>query len=79
MAPPVLRLDGLIAAGEQARNLLELKGSLAASLAPAMVDLGIATADELGIETLTERMIAEATANGSVIISRFEVGAWTTV
>ncbi len=73
---PTLRLDGLIAAGERARDLLELKGSLAATLAPAMVAYGIATAEELGIETLTERMIAEAIELGSVIISRFEVGAW---
>jgi SAM-dependent methyltransferase len=76
LRPPTLRLDGLIAAGEQARNLLELKGSLAATLAPSMVDLGIATAEELDIETLSERMIDEVVANGSVIISRFEVGAW---
>jgi 2-polyprenyl-3-methyl-5-hydroxy-6-metoxy-1,4-benzoquinol methylase len=76
LPPPTLRLDGLIAAGPQARGLLELKGSLAATLAPAMVDYGIATAEELDIETLTERMISEATEAGSVIISRFEVGAW---
>jgi SAM-dependent methyltransferase len=76
---PTLRLDGLIAAGEQARDLLELKGSLAATLATAMVDYGIATTEELDIETLTERMISEAIEVGSVIISRFEVGAWARI
>lgn len=76
LAPPVLRLDGLIAAGEQARDRLEMKGSLAETLAPAMVAYGIVTPEELGIDTLTERMISETIANGSVIISRFEVSAW---
>jgi hypothetical protein len=41
-----------------------------------MVDYGIATAGELGIETLTGRMISEAIEVGAVIVSRFEVGAW---
>jgi 2-polyprenyl-3-methyl-5-hydroxy-6-metoxy-1,4-benzoquinol methylase len=73
---PVLRLDGLIAVGEQARDSLELKGNLARTLESAMADYGIATRDELGADTLAERMINEAIANRSVIISRFEVAAW---
>lgn len=76
---PVLRLDGLIAAGEHVRSLLELKGNLGATLAPAMAEYGIATPEELGIDTLLERMIDEAIANRSVIVSRFEVGAWARV
>jgi 2-polyprenyl-3-methyl-5-hydroxy-6-metoxy-1,4-benzoquinol methylase len=79
LAAPVLRLDALIAAGEHVREVLELKVNLAESLAPAMAGYGIATADELGLDTLAERMTSEAIANGSVIISRYEVGAWVTV
>jgi SAM-dependent methyltransferase len=73
---PELRLDGLIVAGERVREVLELKANLAETLAPAMVDFGIATPEQLGLDTLVERLVSEATANGSVIISRFEVGAW---
>jgi hypothetical protein len=41
--------------------------------------LGVATAEEVRLETLAERMISEATSNGSVILGRFEVGAWSHV
>ena len=76
---PVLRLDGLIAAGEHARDLLELKGNLARTLESTMADYAIATSAELGADTLAERMISEAIANRSVLISRFEVAAWATL
>jgi 2-polyprenyl-3-methyl-5-hydroxy-6-metoxy-1,4-benzoquinol methylase len=76
---PELRLDGLIVAGEHVREVLELKASLAETLAPAMADYGIATPEQLGLDTLVQRMVDEAVANASVIISRFEVGAWARI
>jgi hypothetical protein len=48
-------------------------------LLPEMLRLGIATAAEIGMETLAERMINEAISNDSVIIGRLEVGAWCRV
>jgi len=39
----------------------------------------VATASEVGIETLAERMIDEAIANASVIVARSEIGAWSRV
>jgi 2-polyprenyl-3-methyl-5-hydroxy-6-metoxy-1,4-benzoquinol methylase len=74
---PVLRLEAMIAAGEHVRDSLELKGNLAGTLGPAMAAYGIATAEELGADTLVERMVTEAIANGSMIVSKFEVGAWS--
>jgi hypothetical protein len=41
-----------------------------------MERLDVAAAADLGIGDLAERMIGEAAAAGSVIMSRFEVGAW---
>jgi 2-polyprenyl-3-methyl-5-hydroxy-6-metoxy-1,4-benzoquinol methylase len=76
---PVLRLDALIAAGEHVRDSLEAKGNLARTLESAIVEFGIATSDELGVDTLAERMIDEAIATRSVVISRFEVAAWARV
>jgi hypothetical protein len=48
-------------------------------LAAEMERLGVAAAAELGLETLADRMISEAAANGSVVLSRFEIGAWSRV
>ena len=45
---------------------------------PAMARQGIATADEVGLATLSDRLHAEAAA-GSVIFGRSEIGAWTRI
>ncbi len=47
------------------------------SLLPLMVARGIATADEIDIETLEERVRAEAVAGGGVIAMPMHVGART--
>ena len=44
-----------------------------------MERLGVATATEVGIETLTERMQDEVIASDSVIVGRSEIGAWTRI
>ena len=73
---PELRRDGLIAAGPYARDLLDRYAWLINTLAPTMVDLGIASAAEVDIDTLVERMAGEAAATGSVLLGHTEVGAW---
>jgi len=76
---PEMQLETLVAGGANNANPLRIIADLAGSLAAEMGRLGIATAAELDLETLAERMIGEAAANGSVILSRFEVGAWSRV
>jgi len=49
---------------------------LIATLLPEMERLGAATAAQVGIETLIERVSAEAARTNSVIIGHFQVGAW---
>jgi hypothetical protein len=39
----------------------------------------VATAAEVGIESLGDRMFDQAVANGSVIVGRSEIGAWARV
>jgi hypothetical protein len=45
------------------------------TLAGEMERLGIATAEELGQETLAERVFAQVTATESVVVGRAEIGA----
>jgi SAM-dependent methyltransferase len=46
------------------------------SLAPQMAAAGIATADELGVETLQDRLAAALQATRSVVLPPTLVGAW---
>jgi len=74
---PSMQLETLVAGVANNADPLHLVADLAGTLGNAMERLGVATAAEVGLETLAERMISEATASGSVILGRFEVGAWS--
>jgi SAM-dependent methyltransferase len=74
---PSLQLETLIAGVANNADPLNLVADLAGTLADAMERLGIATTAELGLDTLADRMIREASATRSVIQGRFEVGAWS--
>jgi ubiquinone/menaquinone biosynthesis C-methylase UbiE len=76
---PSMQLETLVAGAANNADPLHLVADLAGTLADAMERLGVATAPEIGLETLAERMISEAAANGSVILGRFEIGAWSHV
>ena len=53
-----------------------LYADMARTLLPRMESLGIATAGEVGIDTLAERMRAEAVAAGSQIVTAPLIAAW---
>ena len=74
---PELRLESLLGAGTQAGVAVERMVGLATSLLPVLTAEGIVTADELGVETLFDRMMAEIVANHVLIRSHFEIGAWS--
>jgi hypothetical protein len=76
---PSMQLETLVAGAANNADPLHLVADLVETLADTIERLGVATAAEIGLETLAERMISEATANGSVILGRFEVGAWSRV
>jgi hypothetical protein len=38
---------------------------------------GVVTADELGADSLVDRIAQEMSANQSVIVGRADIGAWT--
>jgi SAM-dependent methyltransferase len=76
---PSMRLEAVLGGDRNGLDCLRLVEGLVDILSPHMVRLGIATAEEIGLETLMERMTKEALARGSVIVGRFEIGAWTRV
>lgn len=79
LTAPILRLESAIGAGASASDCLHLVGDLIPILLPSMEQLDIATASEVGLDTLAARMHEEAAANGSTIIGRYEIGAWARV
>ncbi len=76
---PSMQLETLVAGVANNADPLHLVADLVGTLANAMERLSVATAAEVSLETLAERMISEAAASGSVILGRFEVGAWSHV
>jgi 2-polyprenyl-3-methyl-5-hydroxy-6-metoxy-1,4-benzoquinol methylase len=76
---PSMRLEAIIAGGVNSAVRLGLVADLVETLSADMERLGVATATEISIETLAERMRAEAIANGSVIVAHSEIGAWVRV
>jgi hypothetical protein len=75
---PTMRLHAVIG-GANALDVIHLDADQAVVLATDMERLSVATAGELGIETLVERITQEMAANRSVIIGRAEIAAWTRV
>jgi SAM-dependent methyltransferase len=78
LAAPTMRLHAVIG-GANALDEVHLDADQAVVLADDVVRLGVATAGELGIETLVERIIGEMAASQSVIVGRAEIAAWSFV
>jgi SAM-dependent methyltransferase len=76
---PSMRLEAIIAGGADDPERLNLFPEIARSLLPAMERLGVATAAEIGVETLAERVRSEVAAGGGVVVGRSEIGAWSRV
>jgi SAM-dependent methyltransferase len=68
-----------IIGGANACDEVHLDADQPLVLASDIERLGVATANELGIETLVERITEELDANQSIIIGRAEIGAWPRV
>lgn len=79
LPPPSARLAAVVGAGENCDDVVELLSGLIGTLAADAERLGVATAEEIDLETLAQRMKAEISANGSAIIGYYQIGAWTRV
>lgn len=76
---PTMALETLIGGGEHAADAVRLVTDIVRSIAAELERHGIATASEIGVETLGERAIREVVSKGSVVVGRGEVGAWCRV
>jgi SAM-dependent methyltransferase len=79
LPPPSMRLEALIGGGANGLSRLQLLAELVATLLPEMERLGVATAADVGLETLVERMHNEARATSSVIFGHYQIAAWSHV
>jgi hypothetical protein len=72
---PKMRHDALIGGGPDAVAYGMIAG-VARSLLPSMEKLGVATASEVDIETLRDRLRDDVVARNGVIVSPALIGAW---
>jgi SAM-dependent methyltransferase len=75
LGTPTMRLEALIGGGHDA-DPIDQVANLAMTVADAAEMYGVASIPELDLETLRERLRAEAEATDSVLIAHGEVGAW---
>ena len=73
---PTMRMKTCIGGGVEIAQWLRALAELAATLVPAMEKHRVATAEEVDVATLAERMTREIVQTRSVIVWRSEIGAW---
>jgi SAM-dependent methyltransferase len=79
LKPPSMRMESVLAGGTTSSDHVHFEMDVVGTLALEMERLGVATASEVGAETLADRVLKEAVALESVIVCRSEVGAWSRV
>lgn len=73
---PAMRMEALIGGGPH-ESAYGLVAEVIISMLPAMQKLGIVTADDVGPQTLEQRLREAVIAQGGVVISPGLIGAWT--
>jgi len=76
LTAPRMRMQTFIAGGEASYPMVEALAELIANVAPSFEQYGIATAAEVDVATLEDRMKREIDAVDAMIIGRSEVCAW---
>jgi SAM-dependent methyltransferase len=76
LGSPTMRLEAPAGGMPVTLPWLEMFKELIATLLPQMERLGVATAAQVGLNTLVERIAREATNSKSLIIGHYQVGAW---
>jgi len=76
---PTLRLEALVAAGMESMSWLQSFKDLIVTLLPEIERFGVASASEIAVESLVERMSTEARASSSLFIGHHQIAAWVRV
>jgi SAM-dependent methyltransferase len=76
LGSPTMRLEAPVGGMPVTLPWLEMFKELIATLLPQMERLGVATAVQVGLDTLVERIGREATNTKSLIIGHSQIGAW---
>ncbi len=76
---PDMAVHALAGGGESIISGIDMIADLVVTMAPVMELHGVATVADIAPATLKARMRAEARANGSVVVGRYEVGAWSRI
>jgi ubiquinone/menaquinone biosynthesis C-methylase UbiE len=74
---PSMRLEALLGGGTGGAAVLRLMADLTETLLPEMQRLGIATADDVKVATLFDRMERESVAGECLLVGHFQIGAWS--
>ena len=74
---PSMRMQTFIGGGAACSDFLQAVADLISTLVPTMERQGIATAAEVDVATLADRLRSEVMRNRSVVVGRSEVCAWT--
>jgi hypothetical protein len=74
---PQLRYETAIGAGPVGADIAEHHASLVRTLLPLILQFEIATAEEIGVETLTQRLREEIVSREGVARMPALVSAWT--
>ena len=73
---PAMRVEQQIGGGEQAFEAVRLIVDLIRTQLGSVVASGVASEDEVSIETLMDRVMREIAVDRSTVVGRGEVGAW---
>jgi ubiquinone/menaquinone biosynthesis C-methylase UbiE len=76
LPPPTMGVDALLGGGEQGMDAAVLIADIVETMIPAIEAAGVATAAQIALPTLKERMRAEI-ESGCVLFGRSEIGAWS--
>jgi hypothetical protein len=77
LPPPTMRMRTIIGDAISAGDWLRTVADIAKVMLPAMEQHGIATPADLGIETVSKRLLQEVANGGGTIIGLAEIGAWS--
>jgi len=75
LGPPTVLVDAIHGRGPAAADVLLQVRNLTRSLLTELERFGIATRDEVGVDSLLDRMLAEATSTDSTVVGHLQVGA----